>query len=260
MTASGPPVLYPLTATQRAIWVAQMLDPRSPVYNIGEYLEIAGPINSTRFAEALRQVIATTDSLHLKFVVTPDGPRQFVAPDPNWQLPYLDLSNETDPGAAAEAWMHADMMRRVDLAGEPLYCFALFRLAQDRFFWYARYHHLCNDANGGWLVARRLAAIYSGLPAAEPESDQTRSYFDLVRAEELYRGSASFRRDQSYWCRRMADCPRRRRCAGASRHRPAASAAAAPICRARWWTAPILPKQAAWHSWSSPPPRSACIV
>ena len=113
MTASGPPVLHPLTATQRAIWVAQMLDPQSPLYNIGEYLEITGPIDSTRFAEALRQVIATADSLHLKFVPTPDGPRYFVGRDPNWQLPYLDLSNETDPRAAAEAWMHADAMRGV---------------------------------------------------------------------------------------------------------------------------------------------------
>jgi pristinamycin I synthase-3/4 len=205
MTASGPPVLHPLTATQRAIWVAQMLDPQSPLYNIGEYLEITGPIDSTRFAEALRQVIATADSLHLKFVPTPDGPRYFVGRDPNWQLPYLDLSNETDPRAAAEAWMHADAMRGVDLASEPLYCFALFRVAQDRFFWYARYHHLCNDGNGVWLIARRLAAIYSGLPAAE--GYQLQPYSDLILTEELYRDSTLFRRDQSYWRRQMADCP-----------------------------------------------------
>ena len=35
----------------------------------------------------------------------------------------------------------------------------------DRFFWYARYHHIVMDGYGMWLVARRVAEIYSELCA-----------------------------------------------------------------------------------------------
>ena len=42
---------------QLGIWVAQMLDPRSPVYNIAEYIEIVGPIEL--------DVLASSDFLEL---------------------------------------------------------------------------------------------------------------------------------------------------------------------------------------------------
>jgi len=44
----------PLTDAQLGIWFAQSIDPSNPDYNLGEYLEIAGPIEAV--AAALRAV------------------------------------------------------------------------------------------------------------------------------------------------------------------------------------------------------------
>ena len=44
--------LTPLSVAQLGIWVAQMLDPRSPVYNIAEYIEILGPVELEVFRKA----------------------------------------------------------------------------------------------------------------------------------------------------------------------------------------------------------------
>ncbi len=157
ITAIEDPNLRLLSAAQLDIWFAQMLNPHSPAYNIGEYLEIVGPIDPGIFETALRRVVAESDALQLRFIETDDGPRQYIKEDSDWLMPIVDVSAEIDPRAAAEAWMRDDMVRIVDLAHGPLFGYALFRVAPDRFFWSSRYHHLCNDGFGLSLVAQRLS-------------------------------------------------------------------------------------------------------
>ncbi len=117
----------PLSAAQSGIWVAQMLDTRSPAYNVGEYLEILGPIDPGLFEAALRRIVSELDALRLRFVDTGDGPRQWIGPEPEWVMPFVDVGAVDDPRAAAEAWMRDDMARLVDLGRGPLFGFALFR-------------------------------------------------------------------------------------------------------------------------------------
>ena len=59
--------------------------------------------------------------------------------------------------------MNADLSRPIDPMRGPLFGFALFKAAPDRFFWFARYHHITMDGFGMGLVARRLAEVYTPL-------------------------------------------------------------------------------------------------
>src|SRR5260221_5908814 len=101
--------MRPLSNAQLGVWVAQMLDPRNPLFNVAEYLEILGPVDPELFATAVRRVVAETDALHLRFTDTNEGPRQCLAPDPGWMMPLIDLSAELNSKAAAESWMKADI-------------------------------------------------------------------------------------------------------------------------------------------------------
>lgn len=123
--------LRPLSTAQLGIWFAQALDPGSPIFNVGEYLEIFGPIDATLFEKAVRQAVAETDALQVRFIETDDGPRQYLAPDPNWVMPFIDVSAEVDPRASVEAWMHHDLGHPSDLIQGPLFTVALFRSAPD---------------------------------------------------------------------------------------------------------------------------------
>ena len=200
--------LYPLSAAQFGIWVAQRLAPASPMYNIGEYLEILGPVDPKLFETALRRVVAETDALHLRVVETANGPQQSIRLNPAWELPFIDVSAAADPRAAVEAWMRNDMARVVDITVGPLFGYALFHAAPDRFFWYARYHHLCNDGVGGFLIAQRLAAIYTALAEGRAvQATSPGSLFDLLEEEAAYRGSVRYGRDRAYWGEQLAYRP-----------------------------------------------------
>ena len=67
-----------LSGAQLGIWFAQKLDLSSPAYNIGEYLEIDGPVVLPLFERALRQVVSESDSLCLQITEQSGEPSQRV--------------------------------------------------------------------------------------------------------------------------------------------------------------------------------------
>src|SRR5262245_30058934 len=107
--AVGENFLLPLSDAQLGIWFAQAIDPSSPAYNLGEYLEIGGPIDATLFETALRQVVDEAEAVRARFVDGPDGPRQIICPSPDWSMALIDVSSAAEPQAAAERWMKADL-------------------------------------------------------------------------------------------------------------------------------------------------------
>ena len=202
------PVGFPLSAGQIGIWFAQQINPSSPTYNIGEYIAIHGPIDPGLFEQALRQVVIKSEALCVRIVEHPDGPRQVVGEAPAWSMPFIDVSGAPDPRAEAETWMKADLACPVDPTRGPLFSYALFRASPDRFFWYARYHHIVMDGLGMALVARRLADIYTRLsvgPAALGGAFGTLA--DLLDEDAAYVASEQFSQDRHYWIERLTDRP-----------------------------------------------------
>ena len=197
---AGSTGVLPMSAAQLGIWFAQRLDPQSAAYNIGEYVEIHGPIDPTLLERALQLLISETDTLRVRISEDAVEPRQVVTPPPAWSLSIIDVSGEIDPRITAEAWMRSDLGEPIDLARELLFAFALFKAARDRFFWYARYHHVIMDAYGMWLVARRVAQLYGKLCADhDTRIGSFGSLTALLDADAAYRGSERLIQDQKYW-------------------------------------------------------------
>ncbi|GHF34910.1 dimodular nonribosomal peptide synthase [Kitasatospora xanthocidica] len=210
----------PLLAAQAAIWYAQALDPASPVYNTGDAVEIAGPLDEDRFERALRQAVAEAQVLSAVVVIGADGtPRQRPRPDGRWPLHRLDLRAATDsadeadsadetvtPEAAAEAWMRADLARPADLAEGPLFTHALIRLADDRWTWYRRIHHLAVDAYALTLLGERVAELYRAhTTGTEPAPSPFAGLAEAAAEEAAYREGEEYRTDRAHWAARMAD-------------------------------------------------------
>ena len=205
--AVGERVL-PLSYGQLGLWFAQTLDPAAELSG-GQYVEIHGSIAPGLFERALRHVIDEADALRLRFVDDPQGPRQIIGAYPDWTLPIVDVSAEPDPRGAAEAWMAADMRRRVDLSTGPLFTFVLFRAGPDRWLWYQCYHHLVSDGFGRWLITTRAADIYAALDRAAPDAGARFGSLENYLGEDAaYRASAQYAEDRRYWLDAMSSSPR----------------------------------------------------
>ncbi|MDO3686678.1 non-ribosomal peptide synthetase [Micromonospora sp. C28ISP2-4] len=199
----------PLTTAQFGIWLAQRLEPDNPVYNLAEYADLAGPVDPVAFEAALRRTVADAEALRVRVEEPAEGrPVLSVLPRVDWTLPVLDLRGESDPYAAATEWMRADLCRAVDPHREPVFRYALLRLAGDRTLWYQCYHHLALDGYGMVLVARRVAEVYTALSeGGEPGPAPFGSLRALVAEETADRAGERFARDRRYWTGRFADRP-----------------------------------------------------
>ncbi|MYW17046.1 AMP-binding protein, partial [Streptomyces sp. SID2955] len=199
----------PLTAAQREIWIAeQRLGRANRVFRVGEYLEIHGRVDPVLFEQALRQVVAEAEALHVRFTEEHGEVRQVVHRPGDWSPELVDLGAEPDPGRAAREWLEAAVARPMRLAEGPLFEYALLRLGPDRFYWYQGYHHAVMDAFGSLLITRRVADVYTALAQGGPVGPSPfGSLSDLVAADQRYRTSEQFTRDQAYWTGHFADRP-----------------------------------------------------
>ncbi|MGD0245014.1 MAG: amino acid adenylation domain-containing protein [Streptosporangiaceae bacterium] len=196
---------WELTAGQLGVWRHQQLDPESPIYNVGEYLEIRGDLNLEIFESALRQVVGETDAFHLRFHGEGESVRQRMDKSDDWPLHFVDFSAEQDPRAGAAAWMQADMRRKFDLGMGPIFTEAVLKVGQDVFFWYQIAHHIAFDGFSVSLIAARVGRVYAALLAGHPVGSGTLEPVSaLLEADYSYRGSAEFERDRDFWLDALA--------------------------------------------------------
>ena len=205
---SGEATSLPLSATQREIWLGeQRLDSGNRVYRLGEYTEIAGPVDPALFERALRHVVDEAEPLRVHFVETDDGPRQFLA-DTRWSLPVLDFREEVDPVTAAQSWADAELARALDLADGPLFRFALIQLSEDRFRWYQIHHHIVTDVAGMALIARRTAEVYTAMAeGVSPGECPFGSLRDALDSDAEYAASDQYAVDREFWRTSLPELP-----------------------------------------------------
>ncbi|MFH0518630.1 amino acid adenylation domain-containing protein [Streptomyces sp. M41] len=213
----------PLTGAQTGVWYGQRLAPDSPVYNVGQYVEISGPLDPALFEEAVRRTAGECDSLTARFEEDEAGrPWQVLVPDPDALagrpvLKVVDHRGVPDPDAAALELMRADMDRPLDPVTDPLFAYALHLVGPNRALWYQRVHHIALDAYSFSLIARRVAQVYTALARGEePEPSKFGSLAHVVAEEQAYQGSQQEGRDREYWLSRLADRPEPELLAGAA--------------------------------------------
>ncbi len=199
---------WTLSGAQSGIWFAQQLEPENPIYNVGEYIEIKGRLDTAYFEMALRRAIKEAEALHVQFGVNEQGPWQVIRPAFAFPLHVIDVSTEEDPRQAAERWMNNDLSRPVDLLHDPLFCQALFKIDSDCYFWYQRIHHIVMDGFGSSLISQRVADIYTALINNRSYEEGAFDPLYLVLEEDLsYRASVNFARDRQFWLQQFADQP-----------------------------------------------------
>ncbi|NRO95024.1 amino acid adenylation domain-containing protein [Paraburkholderia sp. NMBU_R16] len=204
-----------LSAPQLEMWFAQQLEPDNPLIDNRVYVDICGPVDRAVFDETLHRLIGETEALHLRFVETPAGPKQYVGSPPSPSLSFVDVSREPNPFGAARRHMLSAAAVAYDLSAGPLFSQMLFKLDDAHHVWYQRYHHSVLDGASIPILIRRAAQIYSALLHGEPvPASQFGTVRSILEDDAQYRQSVRFETDRSYWSGYIADLPRPETVAG----------------------------------------------
>jgi amino acid adenylation domain-containing protein/non-ribosomal peptide synthase protein (TIGR01720 family) len=199
---------YPLSSTQREVWFDQLLHPDVPLYNIGGYLRIDGPVEPTIFEKALNQMIQDNDALRLVLHKGETLPTQTFAENVCLNLDYYDFSTQKNAPQSALEWMKQEFAKPFQLYDRLLFQFALLKISAECYYWLGKYHHLIMD---GWSISlnvQRVATAYNALVVGHTHRDKTRySYLEFLKNDQAYLESKKFLQHQRYWQEKYQSVP-----------------------------------------------------
>ncbi|ASM04960.1 non-ribosomal peptide synthetase [Serratia marcescens] len=209
---SGPALAgeWPLVAAQPGIWVADQISPHRNAYAVAHAIELNGPVAVEPLLQAITQGLGEVDMLRLRFAERDGVPVQWLDDSLAVHAPELvDLTTSPDPEAAARALMDIDLASDLRAgSGAPLYRHVVMRLADDRWFWYQRYHHLLVDGFSFTAIARRVAAIYTHLCRGDAlEPTPFTAFSDVVAEYQAYRQAPAWQRDADFWREKARQLP-----------------------------------------------------
>ncbi|MGV9972077.1 non-ribosomal peptide synthase/polyketide synthase [Nocardia beijingensis] len=212
---------FALAPAQLGVWYAQLLDPDVPI-NVAQYVDVRGELDAALLQEVSVEAAREYESVLVRIGESGGVPHQYVDFGLSVDIPLIDLREETDPVAAAHAWMRADAGAPVDLRTDRLFAGAVLRVAERRYFWYLRAHHIVLDGYGALTNTMRVAERYTArVLGTEPEAVRPATLAALTQAELAYRDSPRFESDRAHWAGRVAGLGGATSLAGRCAHRRA---------------------------------------
>lgn len=201
---------YPLVAAQPGIWMAEQLSDLPNAWSVAHYVELTGPVDAPLLAKAVVAGMMQADTLRMRF--TEDNGEIWQWVDHSMTLPepqIIDLRARTDPHSAALAQMQADLNQDLRVnSGQPLALHLLIQVADNRWYWYQRYHHLIVDGFSFPAITRQIAAIYRAWSNGEAAPDSPFTPFaDVVEEYQRYRDSEAYVRDGAFWAEQRKQLP-----------------------------------------------------
>jgi bacitracin synthase 3 len=185
--------VYPLSASQRRIFLLSQIQGASVTYNIPVILNVEGFIEKHQLEAAFRKLVERHESLRTSFHLEKGIPVQKVHADFRLSVRYWE-NTEPDP-------IIQDFVKPFSLEEAPLLRVGLITLAPDRHILLFDVHHIVFDGISMDIIIREFGELCSGkdLPPVRLQ------YRDFAVWQERVLTGEKARQQQAYWLARFGD-------------------------------------------------------
>ncbi|MDQ3790085.1 MAG: condensation domain-containing protein, partial [Actinomycetota bacterium] len=160
---------FPASYAQERVWLANQLDPDSPVYNVSLPETLPAGTTVEQAVDALRQVVARHEALRTHLRADGDALVQVVRAAEPFDLEVVDLTDATDPQARAFAVAEEQARTPIPLDQAPLWRAKVARLPGDRVALLFVAHHAVFDSHSILaLRAELLELCQAAVDGREP--------------------------------------------------------------------------------------------
>ena len=206
MPSAGSNEIYPLSLVQEEIWLSQVTLESIPLYNIGGYLRINGPMAPDLFIQAHRQVTRENDAFRMTLQKGRTIPGISVL-DRAEELTLMDFSKHGAPDQTAMAWWNKEFCRPFQLYDRLMSRYYLLKVSDTQYYYAVCRHHLTMDGFSFSILGKRLAETYNALVQGSYQLDIKPSYIDFILNDQEYRNSNAFYQSKDYWKEKYATLP-----------------------------------------------------
>jgi len=201
--------LLPLHPAQLDVYTDQLINNKSPHYNIGGYIKLKGALNKEKFNEAIQSAPNAFDAFKFRFDHGEPLPVCYIdhlyVKQP---LPELDFSGRQNPEQEALRWMQ-DRFNTSLLITEDALPFEEFlvKIAANEYWFFGKYHHLVTDGYGFIVFVKYIAQKYKSLVEEQELSLSYASYEEELNNAVAYTQSAGYEADGLYWKNKIGGLP-----------------------------------------------------
>lgn len=188
-----PKCVFDLTLTQKDIYLDQLSNPKSPLYNVGGYIQMSNILVQPLMA-AHQKLVEGDDIFGLRILAS--NQKQYISSQRSTELPLIDFSAETVPKQVALEWLCELFETPLEFSDCELFKAALLKIDDDTFWYVGFAHHLMMDGWGFSNWARRLGQLYNGEATYQPQADE---WQDVVSKDLDYLISKKYQDSRQYW-------------------------------------------------------------
>ncbi|MGB8194438.1 MAG: amino acid adenylation domain-containing protein, partial [Chitinophagaceae bacterium] len=159
-----PSESYPLSASQRRLWVLSQFEAANIAYNIQGANSFKGDLDIDLLQKAFDTLVERHEIL--RTVIKPDqegGGRQFILQPGalDFRISRHDLRSKAGQERDLKVWVEKDFSTPFDLAKGPLLRASLYRLSDDEWIFSYVIHHIISDGQSMEILIKELLTIYN---------------------------------------------------------------------------------------------------
>ncbi|AJI75373.1 D-alanine--poly(phosphoribitol) ligase, subunit 1 [Francisella philomiragia subsp. philomiragia ATCC 25015] len=185
---------YPVTSSQKGIYVTDFLGNQGTTYNIPLCLKIFGDIDKEQIGLALDKLIQRHESLRTSFEYTDDAVVQNINTKSNVSKQYKKISAEELDITIR------DFIKPFKLSETPLFRVCLLEISRDYHVLLFDFHHIIFDGTSVEPFVRELFDLYDGIDLGEL-SVQYKDYAYWYK--NFYIKSESYKNTRDYWIKQI---------------------------------------------------------
>jgi amino acid adenylation domain-containing protein len=195
---------YPLSASQRRMWVLSQFEESNTAYNMPGIFILKGVLDAEAFSHALQLLTARHESLRTVFRQDDTGEiRQYILTQDKTDIHpvYTDLRNEKDPEAAINQLARLQFGTSFNLAEGPLWRINIYQVRDNRWVLVYVIHHIISDGWSMGILFNELMIAYETCCQNKPLSLPVLriQYKDYAAWEQQQLTGERMNADRQYW-------------------------------------------------------------
>ena len=198
-------ISLPLTKSQSLLWLGQEMNPESPMYNMVMTYQINGKISSTHFKTAFQKLVSQSDALRSVFVIENGIPKQQFLANLDYNIKFIDFSNENHPKEKYKTWEKERVQILFDVQ-KCLFDCVLIKISDTNFIWYINQHHLITDGWSTTNVFSKMSDLYTKALQNEIDAvEELPKYKDYVSYCEEITNSGKTAEALKHWQEKLSN-------------------------------------------------------
>jgi acyl transferase domain-containing protein/acyl carrier protein len=183
---------YPLTSSQKRLYVLQKLNLSSINYNMPQILDLDQELDKIKLEATFKKLIKRHESLRTSFKAIDGEPTQQVNDNVSFKIDYYDIS---DDNGRVSASIIQDFIRPFDLSHASLLRVGIIKEKEKKHILMVDMHHIISDDISGEVLKKDFTALFSGQDLPDLEI-QYKDYCQWLNSSEQ---REALKKQEDYW-------------------------------------------------------------